>query len=79
MKQKKVQEAAIHVADQKQEAADYLKGIGYNAEVVKGVLVIWVPEPMRPGKKNRLRNTLRAIGYRGSWGWRMPGVAANEC
>ena len=70
----KLQEAAIVVND-KQEAADYLKGIGYNAEIVKGVLVIWVAEPMRPGKKNRLRNMLRAIGYRGSWGWRMPGVA----
>lgn len=73
----KLQEAAV-VVDGKQAAADYLKGIGYNAEVVKGVLVIWVTEPMKPGKKNRLRNTLRAIGYRGSWGWRMPGVIASE-
>ena len=55
----------------KQGAADHLKGVGYDAEVVEGVVIVWTPVPFRRGQKDRIRNELRAINYRGSWGWRV--------
>lgn len=59
----------------KTSAVKYLCGLGYDAEEVDGVLVVWTPEPMKPGKKDRLRNALRAIGFRGSWGWRIKNIS----
>lgn len=55
----------------KDEAAAHLVGIGYNAENQKGVVTVLTPKPLRRGQKDRIRNELRAINYRGSWGWRM--------
>jgi len=57
----------------KQEVVDHLRGLKYPAELIRGVVVIWVEKPMYRGQKERLRNELRAVGYRGSWGWRQRG------
>ncbi len=61
----------------KQETVDHLVGLKYAAKLEEGVVVIFVDKPMHRGQKERLRNELRAIGYRGSWGWRQRGVT--EC
>lgn len=58
---------------EKEQAAEYLKGLGINAEVVDGVVVIWVKKPIWKGKKEQIRNYLRSVGYKGSWGWRVGG------
>lgn len=54
----------------KEATARHLRGLNHDAEVVNGVIVVWVDKPMYKGQKERLRNELRAVGYRGSWGWR---------
>jgi hypothetical protein len=58
----------------KQETVDHLRGLKYQAELVKGVVVIFVDAPMSRRQKERLRTELKTIGYKGSWGWRMKGV-----
>lgn len=55
----------------KQEVVNHLNGLKYPAELEKGVVVIRVKDPMPKAKKERIRRELRAIGYRGSWGWRL--------
>lgn len=54
----------------KQEATEYLRGLKYNAELIEGIVVIWTPEPLERREKEQVRNRLRSIGYRGSWGYR---------
>lgn len=60
----------------KYNVAKHLVGLKYDAEVVDGIVVIWVKEAMQKKQKERVRNELRAVGYRGSWGWRMKGAEA---
>lgn len=55
----------------KDETAKYLKGIGYDATVEEGVVVIWVEKPMTLQDKNVLRRILQSVGYRSSWSWRI--------
>lgn len=55
----------------KDETAKYLSGLGYAAEHEGGKIAIYVNRPMGRGSKDRVRNALRAIGYKGTWGWRM--------
>lgn len=59
----------------KDETVKYLRGIKIPAELIKGVVVIYTDQPMSPGEKERIRNILRSISYRGSWGWRQRGVS----
>lgn len=54
----------------KQEVARYLVGIGYDAKVIGKSVVILVDRPLRRGEKDHLRNVLRSVSYRGTWGWR---------
>ena len=66
----------------KDEAAAHLAGIGYNAANIEGVVTVRTPRPLRRGEKDRLRNELRAINYRGSWGWKVireEPADANSC
>ena len=49
----------------KQETVDHLRGLKYPAELVEGVVVVFVDHPMRRGQKDRLRNELGAVGYCG--------------
>lgn len=53
----------------KDETAKYLRGIGYDAENLGDKVIIWCDEPMRRGLKERVRNRLMSIGYKGIWGW----------
>ena len=55
----------------KQEVTKYLVGIGYDAEVIGKAVVILVDKPMRRGEKDRIRNILRSVSYRGTWSWRI--------
>lgn len=55
----------------KTEVAAYLTGLGNDARVIDGVVVILTDAPMPHRKKEQIRNTLRAIRYAGSWGWRL--------
>ncbi len=55
----------------KEEAVKHLIGLKYPAELVDGVVVIRTRDPMPKVQKERIRRELRAIGYRGSWGWRI--------
>lgn len=57
----------------KAEAAQYLAGLGNDARVIDGVVVVLTDAPMPHRKKEQIRNALRAIRYAGSWGWRMKG------
>lgn len=57
----------------KAEAAAYLAGLGNDARVIDGVVVILTDSPMPRRKKEQIRNALRAIRYVWSWGWRMKG------
>lgn len=54
----------------KDEVANYLRGLGYDATNENGVVTIWTSEPMPLPEKNKLRKILQSIGYRSSWGWR---------
>lgn len=54
----------------KDEVANYLRGLGYDATNENGVVTIWTSEPMSLPEKNKLRKILQSIGYRSSWGWR---------
>lgn len=58
----------------KQETVERLRSLKYPAELVKGVVVIFVDVPMSRRQKERLRTELKTIGYKGSCGWRMKGV-----
>ncbi len=55
----------------KQEVTDRLRGLGFDAELVEGVVIIWTDKPLHKGQKTRIRNELRSMGYRGSWGWKV--------
>ena len=57
----------------KEATARHLIGLKYDATVTNGVIVVWTDKPLHRGQKERLRNELRAVGYRGSWGWRQRG------
>lgn len=58
----------------KEATARHLIGLKYDAKVKDGVVIILTDKPLHRGQKERLRNELRAVGYRGSWGWRQRGV-----
>lgn len=52
------------------ETAKYLRSIGYDAENVNNVVIVYSEELKRPGKREEIRNRLRSIGFKGRWGWR---------
>lgn len=54
-----------------EETAKYLCKLGYSAEGSGGKIVITVPEKMWRERKNRVRNTLRSVGYKGKLGYRV--------
>lgn len=60
----------------KYKVVEHLVGLNYDADVVDGAVIIWVKEAMQKKQKERVRNELRAVGYKGSWGWRMREVEA---
>jgi hypothetical protein len=64
-------ERGCRVNVSKTEVAEYLAGLGNDARVIDGVVVILTDAPMPHRKKEQIRNALRAIRYAGSWGWRM--------
>ena len=55
----------------KPETAKYLSGLGYSAKDEDVGIIIYVNRPMGHGKKERVRNILRSVGYKGKWGWKL--------
>ena len=43
----------------------HLRGLKYDAEVIEGGILVRTAKKMRPGQTARLRNELRAVGFRG--------------
>lgn len=55
----------------KEEVAEHLRGLGYDAQVVEGVIVVYVDKMMTKRAKNALRKSLQSVNYCGSWGWKV--------
>ena len=53
------------------EAAEYLSGIGFDAHDEHTKIVVYVKKPMWRRRKEKVRNALRAVGYKGRWSWRL--------
>lgn len=60
----------------KEDAAAYLRNIGKDAEVVNGVVVVYMPleDALKPRTMANLRKTLAGIGYTASCG-----IKPKEC
>ena len=54
----------------KEEAAEYLRGLGYNAVVDDGLVLILLNEIPTSQESFKILTHLREIGYRSSWGWK---------
>ena len=48
-----------------ERVAKHLRGLNYDAKVENGGIVVKTAQKMRPGQTARLRNELRAVGFRG--------------
>jgi hypothetical protein len=55
----------------KQATAEYLSKLGYCASHENGGVVIYFDKPLGHGKKDRIRNILRSVGYKGKWAWKL--------
>lgn len=55
----------------KKGAVEYLRGMGHDAELTGGVIVVWAPKPLNFRKKAKIRDLLQSVSYKGSWGWRV--------
>ena len=54
----------------KEEAAEYLRGLGYNAVVDDGLVLILLNEIPTSQERNKIIAHLLECGYRSSFGWR---------
>lgn len=54
-----------------EEIAKYLTGLGYKAEFRDNSMKISTDKPLTPGTKDKVRNALRSVGYKGRWGWKI--------
>ena len=53
----------------KEEAAEYLRGLGYDAIEEDGTVLIRFNRIATESDKRKLVSHLREIGYGSSWGW----------
>ena len=53
----------------KEEAAEYLRSLGYNAIEKDGTVLIRFNRIATESDKRKLLSHLREIGYDSSWGW----------
>ena len=53
----------------KEEAAEYLRGLGYDAIEEDGTVIIRFKRIATESDKRKLASHLRECGYDSSWGW----------
>ena len=56
----------------KQEVAEHLKSLGYNAFVEGGIVQVEVENPLNDRQRKKLAKEIYGTGYNSSWGWRVP-------
>ena len=54
----------------KEEAAEYLRSLGYNAVVDDGLVLIFLNEIPTSQERNKIISHLLECGYRSSFGWK---------
>ena len=53
----------------KEETAEYLRGLGYDAIEEDGTVMIRLKEVPTASERFKILSHLREIGYESSWGW----------
>ena len=56
----------------KESVVEFLKGKGYDADIVDGTVHVTVENPPTKKERDHLEKLIQKTGYNSSWGWGVP-------